>query len=355
VTSRLRQVTPDVRLRPDRAKLAGDMEPAISDGTQTAHPSRTGADRALLPLVAGLATVLLASCGADSSAPALVARPTGPVPTTSTSPLPLPSAPVDSITPAVPTSAETPDALPGVPQFSDRDGFHTLRIVIEEMIPHDTGSFTQGLLLSDDGRLFESAGQYGASTIREVDPRTGAVVRVAADPPDVFAEGLELVDDRLIQLTWMEEIAYVWDVDTFEIVDSFAYQGEGWGLCLLGSSLVMSDGSPTLTFRDPESFEALETVDVTFDGVPLERINELECVGDHVFANVWRTTFIVVIDPVDGRVVAVADAAALVDLAVSEFEDADVLNGIAYDDKGGTFHLTGKHWPFTFVVRFENA
>jgi glutamine cyclotransferase len=229
--------------------------------------------------------------------------------------------------------------------------------VVEEVLPHDPEAFTQGYVL-EDGRLFESAGKYGESTLREVDPATGEVVRVVENDPDVFAEGLELVGDRLIQLTWREETAFVWDADSFELIDSFTYAGEGWGLCDDGSRLVMSDGSASLTFRDRDTFAELGDVAVTLGEVAIERLNELECVGGLLFANVWLTTDIVVIDPESGEVVAVIDASLLRDqaaaLAFGDFE-VNVLNGIAYDEITDRFHLTGKYWPVSFVVRFESG
>jgi len=147
-------------------------------------------------------------------------------------------------------------------------------------------------------------------------------------------------------------VALVYDVATFERLGELPYEGEGWGLCFDGERLVMSDGSSTLTFRNPETFEVLGTVPVTLDGRPLERLNELECVGDDVYANVWFSDMIVRIEKATGRVAAVVDAASLV--AASErppVADA-VLNGIAYDPAAGTFLVTGKLWPKLFEVRF---
>jgi glutamine cyclotransferase len=224
--------------------------------------------------------------------------------------------------------------------------------VVLETYPHDPQAFTQGLLLEDD-RFFESTGLYGASSLREVVPETGEVVRELALPPEYFAEGLALIGDRLIQLTWREGAALVYDLDTFEQVDTLAYEGEGWGLCFDGEALVMSDGSATLTRRDPETFAVLDTTQVRLGNEPVAMLNELECVDGFVYANVWQEDTIVKI-AADGRVVQEIDASSL----LSEAERAQlgpeaVLNGIAYSPETETFFLTGKLWPKVLEVRFS--
>lgn len=255
------------------------------------------------------------------------------------------------------TPAETTPTLPPAAQQIRQllpDG-QIARLIpeVQATIPHDSDAFTQGLLM-EDGRLYESTGRYGESTLRELDPSTGAVIRAQANDESVFAEGLELVDDRLVQLTWREEIAFVWEAETFELIDAFSYTGEGWGLCLDGDRLVMSDGSDVLTFRDPETFEPTGAVAVTADGEPVSNLNELECFDGLVMANVWKTNTIVIIDPAGGRVVAEVDATSLVVDAVAAAGDdeLDVLNGVAYDELTGTFYVTGKDWPTMYQVRF---
>ncbi len=168
--------------------------------------------------------------------------------------------------------------------------------------PHDAAAFTQGLQLDGAGRLFESTGLYGRSTLREVDPLSGTVLRSVSLPDRLFAEGLALVDDRLVQLTWREGRARLWDADTFELLDTFRYEGEGWGLCLDGQRLVMSDGSDVLTFRDPVTFEVEGSVQVDHAGYERLPINELECVAGAVWANLWQTDTIVRIDPHSGAI-----------------------------------------------------
>ena len=215
--------------------------------------------------------------------------------------------------------------------------------------PHDPDAFTQGLLLHD-GRLFESTGLTGRSTLRRVTLASGAVERSVSLASNLFGEGLALVDNRLIQLTWQNQVALVYDLD-FNSLGSFDYTGEGWGICHDGVRLVMSDGTARLSFRDPESFALLGGVEVTRDGTPVTRLNELECVGRLVYANVWQTDTIVRIDPASGTVLTTIDAANL--LTADEAAAAEVLNGIAFDEQSGHFFLTGKLWPKLFEVRFD--
>ncbi|MEX2540942.1 MAG: glutaminyl-peptide cyclotransferase [Trueperaceae bacterium] len=224
---------------------------------------------------------------------------------------------------------------------------------VEARFPHDREAFTQGLLL-ENGLLYESTGLYGRSSLREVDPASGAVIRMRDLDPGLFGEGLALVGDRLIQLTWRAGLALVYDLETFEPLGSFRYRGEGWGLCYDGEELWMSNGSSSLTVRDADTFEVRRRVPVTAQGEPVARLNELECVGPHVYANVWQTDSIVRIDKSSGRVDALVDASRLLtgDTRAGLSADA-VLNGIAYDADDDLFLVTGKLWPLLFAVRFD--
>jgi len=162
-----------------------------------------------------------------------------------------------------------------------------------------------------------------------------------------------MVGDRLIQLTWQHGRAFVYDRGTFRRTGELSYRGEGWGLCYNDRELVMSDGSDRLTFRRPDDFGVIRTLPVTHDGRRLDNLNELECVGDDVYANVWMRDQIVRIDSRTGRVTAVIDAANL--LSPLERQGVDVMNGIAYDPRDRTFLVTGKLWPRLFRVRFVPA
>jgi glutamine cyclotransferase len=231
-------------------------------------------------------------------------------------------------------------------------GPEALRVEVIATTPHDTSAFTEGLEL-DGSTLIESTGLYGRSELRRVDRATGTVVsRRSLDPTD-FGEGTTRVGDRLVQLTWKEHTALVWDAATLEPRGSYTYAGEGWGLCSDGSRLVMSNGSDVLTFRDPTTFAETGRVTVRDRGRSIDQLNELECVDGSVYANVWQTDRIVRIDPGSGAVTANIDATGL--LRVDQTAGVDVLNGIAHDPTTGHFLLTGKLWPTVFEVRFVAA
>ncbi len=216
--------------------------------------------------------------------------------------------------------------------------------------PHATDAFTQGLLWHE-GFVYESTGLYGESSLRKVQLETGDVLRRHALEDRIFAEGLALVRDELFQLSWQEHIVQVFSIDDFEPLRTFRYEGEGWGLCFNGTHLVMSDGSDRLSFRDPRTFEpARRELEVRMSGVPVHSLNELECVGDVIWANVWETDQIVRIDARTGHVTGVAVARGLLD--PEERRNADVLNGIAFLPESGHFLVTGKLWPRMLEVEF---
>jgi glutaminyl-peptide cyclotransferase len=227
-----------------------------------------------------------------------------------------------------------------------------LRAEVVQSFPHDPAAFTQGLVLAG-GVLYESTGLEGRSSVRRVEPATGRVLASVDVPRPIFGEGLAAVPGALIQLTWTSETALVYDQQTLALLRRVPYQGEGWGLCYDGTSLVMSDGSAALTYRRPDSLAVDKTVTVTLDGVPQRNLNELECVEGSVYANVWHRDFIVRVDPASGRVSDRIDASGL--LSGRDRDGADVLNGIAYDPADGLFYLTGKLWPRLFKVRFVPA
>lgn len=244
--------------------------------------------------------------------------------------------------PPRPSDVQTQAA--GAPDNPER-----LMVKVLSTRPHDPKAFTQGLFLHG-GSLFESTGLYGESSLREVDPRTGAVKRKVSVPQQYFAEGLALAGDRLIQLTWQNQTALLYNLADFQRAGQLPYEGEGWGLCSDGTRLVMTDGSDRLTFRDLRSLAVLGQVNVTLAGRLIDRLNELECVNGAVYANVWQTDDILRIDPASGKVTAVVDASGL--LSPAEREHADVLNGIAWDPAKKTFLITGKLWPKMFEVVF---
>ena len=226
----------------------------------------------------------------------------------------------------------------------------SLTVTVHRVLPHDPDAFTQGLLWWR-GKLYESTGRRGKSELRRLDPATGDIEQRAAIPVFFFGEGLARVGNRLVMLTWQGKRAFVFDVDTFARSASLDYQGEGWGLCHDGQRFVMSDGSSTLAFRDSASFAVAGTVEVVHEGRPVARLNELECVGDAVYANVFGQDIIVRIDAASGAVEQIIDAAGLLPEAAAR--QADVLNGIAFDPTSARFYLTGKLWPSMFEVSFQ--
>jgi len=214
---------------------------------------------------------------------------------------------------------------------------------------HDPTSFTEGLEL-DGGQQYESTGLAGHSVIRRSDASTGATQASVDLPPDLFGEGVTVVDDTLWQLTWRNGFAIRRDPQTLDDRGHVPFTGEGWGLCHQPGRLVMSNGTDTLTFRDPATFADTGSVQVRRQGRPLDMLNELECVDGVVWANIWQTDQIVRIDPTTGQVTATVDASGLLDRSTNPA--ADVLNGIAAIPGTDRFLITGKLWPTTFEVRF---
>ncbi len=221
-------------------------------------------------------------------------------------------------------------------------------------LPHDPEAYTQGLLVHD-GRLYESTGQYGRSDVRQVDIATGRVLLSHALGDEHFGEGLALVGDRLVQLTWKAGLAFVYDAATLAPVDTLEYEGEGWGLCHDGASLFMSDGSGTLQRRNPETFDLVEEIRVTRDGFSVRNLNELECVGDHVYANVYMKDEIVRIDKASGEIDGVLDAFSLSVYSGRPADAGAVFNGIAHDPGTGAFYVTGKLWSTVFEIAISGG
>lgn len=228
-----------------------------------------------------------------------------------------------------------------------------LRPEIVRELPHDPSAFTQGLEISD-GTLYESTGRVGKSWVRATALDAGSELAHADLMRPMFGEGITVAGDTVWQITWKDGVAIARDRATLAAQRQVAYDGEGWGLCTQADRLVMSNGSDTLTFRDPSTFDAIGTVDVTLDGRPLDRLNELDCSSDgFVYANVWTTDRIVKIDPATGVVVALVDAGNLKDALPSDERDGiDVLNGIAQIPGTDRFLVTGKLWPRIYEVRF---
>ena len=223
------------------------------------------------------------------------------------------------------------------------------RIQIVRTFPHDPSAFTEGLLYLD-GRLYESTGLEGRSSIREVRLEDGKVLRQAVIPPQYFGEGIVNWGAKLISLTWQNGLGFIWDRATLKRTGEWRYTGEGWSLTQNGREIVMSDGTPQLRFLDPNTLKELRRITVTAGGSRVTRLNELEWVKGEVLANIWQTDRIARIDPTSGRVKAWIDVSSLVAKVPRRGID-DVPNGIAYDAKGDRLFVTGKNWPYLFEVR----
>jgi len=220
---------------------------------------------------------------------------------------------------------------------------------IKKSYPHNTSHYTQGLEFNE-GNLYEGIGQYGSSKLSQIDLKTGKVneklsITLAGD---YFGEGITILNDQVYQLTWDEQTCFVYNKKTFELEKTIPYIGEGWGLCNNGTSLIMSNGSERITFRNPETFAIERTIEVYDNNGPIQQLNELEFIDGKIYANVYTTNSVLVIDPETGRVEAITDCSIL------EKEGrgyGDVLNGIAHKD--GEIYMTGKNWNKLFQVDIE--
>ncbi len=228
-------------------------------------------------------------------------------------------------------------------------GVQSFGFEVVQSWPHDPEAFTQGLVYSG-GTLYESTGIQGESSLRKVALETGEVLRRHDLADRYFAEGLALSGGRLYQLTWRSQVGFIYDAATLLPQGEFHYSGEGWGLTSDGTSLILSDGTSTLRFLDPVTFEVRQTVKVMDAGKEIWRLNELEYVNGEVFANVWMQDFIARIDPATGRVTGWIDLTGLLPPEAQTGRE-DVLNGIAYDAANDRLFVTGKRWPRLFQIR----
>lgn len=213
---------------------------------------------------------------------------------------------------------------------------------------HDPEAFTEGLLYHD-GKIYESTGLQGRSTIRMTDLATGQQTVEKLDD-NLFGEGLVLWRDRLIQLTYDSGIALLYDPNLKRLEQNFEYDGQGWGITHDGRHLIMSNGTSALQFRDPETFALDHRLTVTVGGRPISRLNELEYVNGKIYANVWHDNYLLEIDPTSGQVTARVDLNGLLPRSQRPQNSEGVLNGIAYNPETKTFFVTGKYWPFIYEI-----
>jgi glutamine cyclotransferase len=327
---------------------------------------RRSAFRAGLFVLLGIA--LLTSCASHPQANEgnTLSIPTSPVPTraeivtvTSTqdvvSPIsastPGPSASTVSTTPSGGYTS-TPSISPLPTGTADALGYRSVPVYTYQVVniyPHDRGAFTQGLVC-EGGLLYEGTGLRGQSTLRLVELETGNVLKLRRLPVHLFGEGVAVLGDKIYQLTWQAQVGFVYDKDSFELLQEFSYPTEGWGLTHNGQRLIMSDGTSTLHFLDPETLQETGQVQVYDDSGPVVRLNELEYVQGEIYANIWKTDRIARIDPQTGQVTGWINLAGLLSPEDRSLP-VDVLNGIAYDPQHDRLFVTGKLWPKLFEIK----
>lgn len=280
-----------------------------------AHQRRV-AGSLLWPLI-----LLFGACAGSGGSPASAAEP-----------VPAPAPPPEPLAPPEPAPPEV------------------FRYRIVQEYPHDPGAFTQGLFFHE-GFLYESTGLRGESTLRRVDLDSGEVLEERRLLPQFFGEGAALVGDSIFQLTWEAGIGFIYARDPLRLVREFRYSGEGWGLTFDGEHLVMSDGSDSLRFLDPNTLRPVRTLAVTAGGEPLMQLNELEWIEGEIWANLWMEDRIARIRPDTGEVTAFVDLTGIMPRTFwLQYPEMDVLNGIAWDEDGDRIFVTGKKWPKLFEI-----
>jgi glutamine cyclotransferase len=292
----------------------------------------------------------LSACSAGQQA-AAVTPPLAPAAT---------SAPVTPPTPAATSTPPTPAATQSIiiaapltmsaPPTPDTSGVPVATYQVINTYPHDPKAFTEGLVF-ENGLLYEGTGLNGESTLRKVQLETGTILQTTpiTEPAD-FGEGITIFGEKIMQLTWQSHVGFVYDKASFERLGEFHYPTEGWGMTHDGQRLIMSDGTATLHFLDPQTFQEVGHVDVFDRNGPVVKLNELEYIHGEIYANVWQTELIARISPQTGQVLGWIDMTGL--LSPEERQPpVDVLNGIAYDSAGDRLFVTGKRWPKLFEIK----
>jgi glutaminyl-peptide cyclotransferase len=250
---------------------------------------------------------------------------------------------------SLPIDAAPPNANGSAPRGNAAVPVYGYEVV--NTFPHDPDAFTQGLIF-EDGQILESTGLERHSTLRRVELQTGKVLQKVDVPGYFFAEGMTLFGGKIYQLTWRGMKGFIYDPKTFEKTGEFTYEGEGWGLTHDADSLILSDGTEQLRFIDPNTYQVKRTISVTYNGRPVEELNELEYVKGEIYANVWHDNRVARIDPQTGQVKGWIDFAGLLKSGETTNPEA-VLNGIAYDESSDRLFVTGKLWPKLFEVRLK--
>lgn len=221
--------------------------------------------------------------------------------------------------------------------------------VVVNCYPHDPGAFTQGLVW-DEGKVYEGTGKRGWSSLRRVDLFSGDIVHKIDHQPHIFAEGVTVLKDNVYQLTWKNNVVFMYDKHDFSLKQSWKIPGEGWGLTHDDESLILSNGSSTLYFLDPKTLAKKWTVTVHDNERKISQLNELEFVNGIVYANIWHSDWIAMINPINGAVVGWIDLSGL-RTYMKYNKQQNVLNGIMYDQKEDRLFVTGKYWPALFEIR----
>ena len=214
--------------------------------------------------------------------------------------------------------------------------------------PHDRDAFTQGLVF-EDGIIYEGTGLYGKSSLRKVELETGNVLQLYELPDQYFGEGITVLHNIIVQLTWKSNLGFYYDKESLNISGNFTYATEGWGITYDGDRLIMSDGTSTLHFLDPETFSITGHIEVYDNDIPVDKLNELEYINGQIYANIWQTDNIAIINPYNGQVNGWIDLSGLLQLQEHNIS-TEVLNGIAYDNSNNRLFVTGKLWPWLFEI-----
>lgn len=250
-----------------------------------------------------------------------------------------------------PTPEPTPTPTPtATPTGETSPISYTYEVII--VYPHDSNAFTQGLVI-DEGVMYEGTGLTGESSLRRVDLETGDVLQIYELPSNLFGEGITVFDDKIIQLTWQSQIGFVYDKSSFDLLQNFSYSTQGWGITTDGTRLIMSDGSANLYFLNPETFEKTGQVEVHDGNVSVTKLNELEYINGEVYANVWLTNKIAIINPNTGQVTGLIDLTGIYTPGTGDSNN--VLNGIAYDSANNRLFVTGKKWSQLFEIKLIEA
>lgn len=245
--------------------------------------------------------------------------------------------------PAIPAESQSP---PGVVREGKPIPVYGYKIL--KKYPHDKGAYTQGLMFEKEV-MYEGTGLFGQSSLRKVDLETGTIIKMRELPSNYFGEGITVFGDTIIQLTWQSHVGFVYAKNSFEMLRDFAYPTEGWGITNDGKRLIMSDGTAALYFMNPRTFNVTGSITVHDNDTPLTNLNELEYINGKIYANVWMSNKIAVIDPEDGKVTGWIDLSGI--LQPQDYDAiVDVLNGIAYDRVSKRLFVTGKLWPWLFEI-----